>query len=150
MLQFRANSLSFTHAALCSFNLSRVTGKSIVTEGVGGRMIYFSFLLLQSNCIFSLSTAVVHTHYRDRQKEEKNPPNKQDVGRWGIVITCWACQYKAIHSLLSRSLEIPVSFVQNSCSSRGLCANPRLCAVQPNPTGGGFNQGRVNKSHLCT
>lgn len=73
VLQFRANSLSFTHAALCGFNLSVVTGKSIVTEGVRGRMIYFSFLLLQSNCIFSLSTAVVHIHYRDRQKEGKNP-----------------------------------------------------------------------------
>lgn len=36
MVQFRANSLSLTHIALCDFNLSIVTGKSIVTEGAGG------------------------------------------------------------------------------------------------------------------
>lgn len=44
MLQVRADSLSFTQAALCGFNLSRVAGKSIETEGVGGRDDLF-FLL---------------------------------------------------------------------------------------------------------
>lgn len=95
-------------------------------------MIYFSFLLLQSNCIFSLSTAVVPIHCEIGRKRGKTPPNKQDVGLPGIIITCWACQYNAICSLLSRSAEIPASFVQNSCSSPGACANPHLSAMLPN------------------
>lgn len=132
MVQLRANSLSFTHTALRDFKLSIVTGKSIVTEGAGGGWFIFPSCCCRATAYFPCQQLwFIHTVETGR-KRGKTPPNKQDVGLPGITIKCWACHYNAICSLLSRSAEIPASFVQNSCSSPGACANPHLSATLPN------------------
>lgn len=135
MVQFRTNSLSFTHTALCDFNLSIVTGKSIATEGAGGGWFIFPSCCCRATAYFPCQQLWLMYTVETGRKMGKTPPNKWDVGLPGIIITCWACQYNAICSLLSRSAEIPASFVQNSCSSPGACAIsatlPKLMKVLP-------------------
>lgn len=149
MVQFRANSLSFTHTALCDFNLSIVTGKSIATEGMGGGWFIFpscccratAYLPCQQLCfIYTVETG---------RKRGKTPPNKQDVGLPGIIIACWACQYNAICSLLSRvSRDSSILCPKQLLLPRSMCKPPSFCrAAKPDE---GFNQGRVNRSHSHT
>lgn len=132
MVQFRANSFSFTHIALCDFNLSIVTGKSIVTEGAGEGWFIFPSCCCRATAYFPCQQLWLVYTVEIGRKTAKTPPNKQDARLPGIIITCWACQYNAICSLLSRSAEIPATFVQNSCYSLWACAKPCPSATLPN------------------